>query len=145
MASRQDTIDYILDQAARAGRLSFKKMFGEYALYCDGKMAALVCDDQLFIKPTNAGRTFIGTPREGFPFPGAKAWFLIDGDACEDGDWLSDLLRITARELPPPKDKIKKAKPKAKSKTVKVRRPAKKAGTKPPAKPRAKSKKAQKN
>ncbi len=145
MGTRQDTIDYLLDQAARAGRLSAKKMFGEYALYCDGKMAALVCDDQLFVKPTQSGRTFIGEPREGFPFPGAKAWFLIDGDECEDGDWLSDLLRITARELPPPKDKIKKAKPKAKSKTVKVKRPAKKGATEPARKPGAKAKKAQKN
>lgn len=145
MASRQDTVDYLLDQAAHAGRLSFKKMFGEYALYCDGKMAALVCDDQLFVKPTAAGRAFLGAPREGRPFPGAKAWFLIDGDECEDADWLSDLIRITARELPLPKPKVKKAtaktRAKAKSKTVKVKRPGKAAAKRVPPRP----KKAQKN
>lgn len=140
MATRQDTIDYLLDQAARAGRVSAKKMFGEYALYCEGKTVALVCDDQLFIKPTDAGRAFIGKVREGSPYPGAKPWFLIDGDACEDADWLSELIRITARELPPPKVKTKKAKPKAKSKAVKVKRPAKRAAVKPAPKRAAKPK-----
>ena len=140
MATRKDTIDYLLDQAARAGRLSAKKMFGEYALYCEGKTGALVCDDQLFIKPTQAGAAFIGKPREGFPYPGAKPWFLVDGDACEDADWLSDLVRLTARELPLPKVKVKKAKLKAKSKAVKVKQPAKGAARKPARKRAAKPK-----
>ena len=35
-------------------------MFGEYAIYCDGKVTALVCDNQLFVKPMEAGRSFIG-------------------------------------------------------------------------------------
>jgi len=140
MATRQDTIDYLLDQIARAGRVSAKKMFGEYALYCDGKTVALVCDDQLFMKPTEAGRAFIGKVREGFPYPGAKPWLLIDGDACEDADWLSDLVRLTARELPLPKVKTKKAKPKAKSKTVKVKKPAIRASRKPARKRAAKPK-----
>ena len=140
MATRQDTIDYLLDQIARAGRVSAKKMFGEYALYCDGKTVALVCDDQLFMKPIEAGRAFIGKVREGFPYPGAKPWFLIDGDACEDADWLSDLVRLTARELPLPKAKAKKTKLKAKSKVVKVKQSAIHAARKPARKRGAKQK-----
>lgn len=50
-------------------------MFGEYALYCDGKTVALICDDQLFIKPTVSGHAYIGAVAEGFPYPGAKPWF----------------------------------------------------------------------
>lgn len=109
MASRQDTADYLLEQIARAGRVSAKNMFGEYAIYCDGKVVALVCDDQLFVKPTNAGRALIGKAREGRPYPGAKPHFLIDGDLWEDADWISDLIRATARELPVPKPKAKRA------------------------------------
>jgi TfoX/Sxy family transcriptional regulator of competence genes len=56
MASKQGTVDFILEQIAAAGTVSAKKMFGEYALYCDGKMVALVCDDQLFVKITEAGK-----------------------------------------------------------------------------------------
>ena len=46
MASQQGTVDYLLDQLAGAGGVSAKKMFGEYGLYCDGKMFAIVADDR---------------------------------------------------------------------------------------------------
>lgn len=49
MASKQNTVDYILDQIADAGAVHVKKMFGEYAIYCNEKVVALVCDDQLYI------------------------------------------------------------------------------------------------
>jgi TfoX/Sxy family transcriptional regulator of competence genes len=113
MASRQDTVDYLMDQIAGAGRVSARKMFGEYAIYCSGKVVALVCDDQLFVKPTAAGRALIDAPREGNPYPGARPHLVIDGDLWEDADWMADLIRATARELPPPKPKTaarKKAK-----------------------------------
>jgi TfoX/Sxy family transcriptional regulator of competence genes len=121
MASRQDTADYILDQLARAGRVAARKMFGEYGVYLDGKLVALIADDQFFVKPTTAGRAHIGTPREAPPYPGAKPYFLIDGDQCEDADWLVDLVRATARELPPAK-----AKAKAKAQKKAARKPTKK-------------------
>lgn len=105
MSSKQSTVDYIVDQLAAAGVVSGKKMFGEYGIYCDGKMFALVCDDQLFVRPTSAGRQFLGTPTEAPPYPSAKPHFLIAGERWDDGEWLSELARITARELPLPKKK----------------------------------------
>lgn len=110
MASKQSTADYIVDQMAGAGVVSSKKMFGEYGLYCDGKMVALVADDQLYVRPTVAGRSFIGTPEEAPPYPSAKLHFLIAGDRWDDCEWLSELIRITSRELPLPKPKTPKAK-----------------------------------
>lgn len=107
MASQQRTADYIVDQAAAAGAVSAKKIFGEYGLFCDGKMVALVCGDQLFIKPTDAGRAYVGDITEGHPYPGAKPCFLIDGGRWEDRDWLAELFRITARGLPASKPRKK--------------------------------------
>jgi len=69
MASQQRTTDYIVEQIATAGSVSARKMFGEYGIYCDGKLVALVCDDQLFVKPTKAGRAHIGKVREAPPYP----------------------------------------------------------------------------
>jgi TfoX/Sxy family transcriptional regulator of competence genes len=69
------------------------------------KMVALVCDGQLFVKPTEAGREFLGKVVEGCPYPGAKPCFLIDGDKWEDRAWLTRLLQISAAALPPPKKK----------------------------------------
>ena len=108
MASKQSTADFIVDQLSHAGVISSKKMFGEYAIYCDGKLPALVADDQLFVKPTDAGRRFIGSPVEAPPYPGAKPCFLIPGDRWDDSDWLCELIRITTRELPVPIPKKKK-------------------------------------
>ena len=111
MASRQTTVDFILEQIAGAGAVSARKMFGEYGIYCGEKMVALVCDDQLYLKPTAAGKAFAGDCAEGCPYPGAKPCLLISGDRWEDRDWLTQLVGITAAELSAPK---KKAPPKAK-------------------------------
>jgi DNA transformation protein len=117
MASKQANLDFVVEQMAEAGHVSARKMFGEYGIYCREKIVALFCDDQLFVKPTLAGKTFIGKVTEGSPYPGAKPWFLISGDRCEDGEWLSELVRLTERELPPPKPKAAKTKAKTKTKT----------------------------
>lgn len=84
-------------------------MFGEYAIYCGAKVVALVCDDQLFVKPTKAGKKFIGEVEEAPPYKGAKPSYLISGDLWEDADWLSELIKISAAELPAPKPKKKKS------------------------------------
>lgn len=105
------TVEYVVDQMAAAGSVSFRKMFGEYGIYLDGKMFALVCDDQLFIRPTEAGRTLLGTVTEGSPYPGAKPHFLIAGEQFDNRELLSQLARITADALPLPAAKKKKAPP----------------------------------
>lgn len=107
MATDKSFIAFLTDQIALPGRISSRKMFGEYALYCDEKVVALVCGNQLYIKPTDPGRAYIGTPTETPAYPGGKPWFLIE-DQYEDSDWLTELVEITARALPLPKPKIKK-------------------------------------
>jgi DNA transformation protein len=111
MATAESTAEYLADQVATAGRIRTRKMFGEYALYCNDKVVALICDDRLYVKPTDAGKAFIGDVTEGNPYPGAKPFFLIEEEYWEDRDWLAELVRITAGALPVPTIK----KPKKKS------------------------------
>lgn len=113
MASDLSFIEFVLEQIENAGEITYKKMFGEYGLYSDGKIMALVCDNQLFVKPTKAGRTYIDNIIESPPYPGAKPYFLID-DRLEDRDWISELIRITVEELPEPKPKKTKTRIKSK-------------------------------
>lgn len=113
MSSSKDFIEFIVEQIDNAGIITYRKMFGAYALYADGKTVALVCDDQLFVKPTKKGKLFIGECSEAPPFPGAKMWFLIE-DKIDNRAWLSELIRITTEELPAPKTKVKKKKTPAK-------------------------------
>lgn len=108
MATDKEFIEFIADQMADAGKIAYRKMFGEYAVYCDGKVVALVCDNKLFVKPTKGGKRFIGDVVEAPPYPGAKMSFLIE-DKFEDSEWLSELISITKNELPEPKPKKKKS------------------------------------
>ena len=107
MASDQSFVEFIVDQIENVGQITHKKMFGEYALYCEGKVVALVCDNRLFVKPTEGGRAFIGNPVEAPAYTGAKPSFLID-DRVENRMWISNLIRITFQELPEQKIKKKK-------------------------------------
>lgn len=110
MGSNQKYVDFVLDQIENVGEITAKKMFGEYGLYLDETLFGLVCDNQLFIKPTKSGREFIGDVTEASPYPGAKPNFLIE-DKIDDRAWLSELVRISVKELPVSKSKRKKNKP----------------------------------
>jgi TfoX/Sxy family transcriptional regulator of competence genes len=106
MASDQNFVDFVMEQIKNAGEITAKKMFGEYGIYADGKLFGLICDNKLFIKPTISGREFIGDVVEAPPYEGAKPSFLIE-EKIEDSSWLSKLIRISLKELPPPKPKKK--------------------------------------
>lgn len=99
MASKLTTVNFILEQIAGAGDVTAKKMFGEYGIYCDGVIVALVCDDQLFIKPTDTGKRFIGKYTEKSPYPGAKPYLFISGEKWDDDEWLTKVVKITAEQL----------------------------------------------
>ncbi|MFA6520854.1 MAG: TfoX/Sxy family protein [Candidatus Gracilibacteria bacterium] len=100
MSTKQSTVDFILDQLSSAGKVSARKMFGEYCLYCDRKVVGLICKDTLFVKITPQGKSFVGKHyQEGNAYDGAKPSMMIDGDLMEDREWLSELIRITADNL----------------------------------------------
>lgn len=109
MASDRTFVDFLTDQIKGVGQITYKAMFGEYGLYADAKLFALVCDNKLYVKPTSAGRKFIGDVVEAPPYPGAKPSFLI-AEQIEDADWLSSLVKISLPELPEPKQKTKTVK-----------------------------------
>lgn len=105
MASKQSTVDFVVEQMADAGPVTARKMFGEYGLFLDGKVVALVCDDQLFVKPTLSGKAFVGDCPEKPPYPGAKPCLFISGESWDDRAWLSKLVKLSADQLPPPRKK----------------------------------------
>ncbi|MBV1928876.1 MAG: TfoX/Sxy family protein [Gammaproteobacteria bacterium] len=114
MASNLDFVEYVVGQISDECGVSFKKMFGEYALYSNSKVVALVCDNQLFVKPTNAGKEYVGEFIEASAYEGAKPSLLIE-DKIDDSEWLSKLIIITEKELPEPKPKAKKKPKKSKN------------------------------
>jgi TfoX/Sxy family transcriptional regulator of competence genes len=101
MATDASFVEYVRDQAGLRTRLTTKKMFGEYALYVDGKVVAFACDNQVFVKPTPAGRAMLPDAREGRPYPPAKPHLLMV-DELEDRVLLQRVLLATAEALPAP-------------------------------------------
>lgn len=108
MASKPEFVAYVCDQLRDAGEISYKKMFGEYGIYCDGKMVAMVCNDQFFVKKTKAGSEILPGCPEGQPYPGAKPCLLIEEP--EDREVLARLLWATWEELPFPKPRRRASK-----------------------------------
>jgi TfoX/Sxy family transcriptional regulator of competence genes len=112
MASRQSTVDGLLERLAGAGRVTARKMFGEYCVYLDGKPVALVCDDRLYLKPTEAGRELMPDAEEEPPYPGAKPHLVITPDRWADEESLCRLVRATFAALPRPRKSKRKPGPK---------------------------------
>lgn len=104
MSTDPATIAFLLDQLSGGGGISARKMFGEYALYRDGKVVALVCDDTLFLKPTPGALALVHTPELAPPYPGAKPHIAITAE-IDDPDALCRLVAAVAADLPPPKPK----------------------------------------
>lgn len=110
MATDASFIDYIAGQVGLGSRLASKKMFGEYALYLDGKVVAFACDNSLFVKPSAAAARLAPDLPQRPPYPGAKLYPVAD-ELLDDGDALRQLLIETAALMPAPKPaKPRKAK-----------------------------------
>jgi TfoX/Sxy family transcriptional regulator of competence genes len=107
MATDAGYAEYVCDQLHAAGGISARKMFGEYGLYRHDKIVGLICDNQLFVKPTPAGEAVLGTPTYGPPYPGAKPFFNVS-DLLDDPEWLVRLIEATDAALPAPKKKAPK-------------------------------------
>ena len=108
MASSTDFVQFIVDQCSGAGLIEARKMFGDYGVYCDGKIFGLVCDNGFYVKPTETGRRLLRTEDMRPPYEGAKPYFYIED--VDDHDYLSALVKATYAELPEPKPKNKNKK-----------------------------------
>ena len=106
MASNADFVQYIADQCSGAGEIMVKKMFGDYGIYCDGKIFGLICDNGFYLKPTDAVRPMLREVALRPPYDGAKDYFYITD--IDDRDYLSALVRETCKALPEPRPKKKK-------------------------------------
>lgn len=104
MATHQDFVDYVAEQVALGDRLTQKKMFGEYALYVDGKVVAFACDNSLFVKPSAAATKWAPNLPQQPPYPGAKDYLVAD-ELLDDSDRIRQLLLETAALMPAPKPK----------------------------------------
>ena len=108
MATDAGFVEYVFEQAGLAGRLTSKRMFGEYALYVDGKVVAFCADNSLFFKLQPETAALLSELPQQELFPGSKPYALAD-EWLDDAERLRETLLELARLLPEPKPK--RAKP----------------------------------
>ena len=104
MPTRPETIPPILDAipGTRAAR-----MFGEYGLYLDDRVIALICDDTLFLKNLPEAAALLPGAELGPPYPGARDHLIAD-PWLDEPEVLAEAARAIARAVPAPKPKAPK-------------------------------------
>ena len=107
MACNPDFVQFIVDQCAGAGEIAVKKMMGDYCIYCDGVLFGLICDNNLYIKMTDAGEAVLDEVVLRRPYPSARDHFYITD--VDDRDYLEDIIRATLPELISSKSKAKRS------------------------------------
>ena len=106
MASNSDFVQYIVDQCSGAGEISVRKMMGDYCIYCNGVLFGLICDNNLYIKVTEAGKAVLEEVDLRPPYPGAKDHFYVSN--VDNRDYLEAVIKATMPELQSPKTKSRK-------------------------------------
>ena len=100
MSTQKETVEFILEKLGDTERFATRAMFGEYALYADGKVVALVCDDQLYVKILPASQELEEVCEKDAPFPGAKPHYLVEEVQLSQIHNLPEILFDIAQSLP---------------------------------------------
>ncbi|MFY8146434.1 MAG: TfoX/Sxy family protein [Rhodobacter sp.] len=72
MATDPGTAAHVAERVSAAGQISLRKTFGEYAVYLQGKVVVLTCDNRLFVKRTAGTVPLLPDPQIVPTYPGAK-------------------------------------------------------------------------
>ena len=108
MSTQKETIEFILKKLGSSKIFTVRAMFGEYALYANGKVVGLVCDDQLYVKIVPASAELEDLCEKGDPYPGAKDHYIVEEDQIDRIERLPEILCAVASALPEKKKKKKK-------------------------------------
>lgn len=108
MSTQKETVEFILEKLGDK-RFTVRAMFGEYALYANGKVVALVCDDLLHVKITPESAALERVCEKGEPYPGARPHYIVEESQLEFMEDLPGTLLDIARTLPAKKKSSKRA------------------------------------
>lgn len=108
MSSDKAQVAFFAEQMAGAGTITIRPMFGEYGIYCDGKVVAFVCDNTLYLKPVPEVLALLDDPVMEPIYPGSKDYVRIEGE-LDEPERLAELVRVVAAAVPEPKPRKTKA------------------------------------
>jgi TfoX/Sxy family transcriptional regulator of competence genes len=102
MASDLSYVQYVIDQIKTDGTITYKKMFGEYLIYLNGKPVVMICDNTAFVKMLPCIKPLMENAETGFPYKGAKEQYIVNVD---DGEHINNVVTVLEKNVPLPKKK----------------------------------------
>ncbi len=105
MASSIEFVDFVCRQISPAGDVSWRKMFGDYVVYLDGKPVFTVCDDTCYAKELPAVAALLPDAERGCPYDGARGHIIVD---VGHGELAVRVARVLWEALPFPKKRSRK-------------------------------------
>ncbi len=104
MSTDLSYIQFVLEQV-RGEDATYKKMFGEYMVYIDGKPVFTVCDNTVFVKKFKELEEIMKGADVGFPYEGAKEHYILD---IENTEFVSQVVAVLKEVVPLPKPRSAK-------------------------------------
>ena len=105
MATSLEYIEFVCDQIQGFGEVRYKKMFGEYMAYINGRPVLLVCDNTVFVKILPEIEEMMHDAERGYPYDGAKEHYILD---IEDRGLLERVIPVLETNTPLPRPRKKK-------------------------------------
>ena len=102
MATSLEYVQFVKESLCYAGDFTYRKMFGEYMLYQNGKPLLLVCDNTVYVKMIKELAPLLTDCPTGLPYPGAKPHYILD---IESPALCKEVIALLQKHLPLPKQK----------------------------------------
>ena len=77
MSTTVEFHDYVIENLRKAGDVTSRKMMGEYLVYFNGKLVGNICDNCLYLKPTDSALELLPEAERGYPYEGSKTLMVI--------------------------------------------------------------------
>ena len=77
MATTKEYHDYVMECLNKAGKITSRKMMGEYCLYYNGKLFGDICDNRLLVKQTETSKRLLADCLLEYPYEGSKTLMFL--------------------------------------------------------------------
>jgi len=105
MATQKETVEFILEKLGNSKHFSTRAMFGEYALYADNRVVALICNEQLYVKVLPASVELEDMCEKDTPYSGAKLHYVVEESQLDKIENLPEILLDISKSLSVKKEK----------------------------------------
>ena len=102
MATSKEYLEFVCEQLQGINGVTYKKMFGEYMVYVQGKPLLLVCDNTVMLKKLPELAALMQGAPEDFPYEGAKLHYVLD---IENRELTRKAVEVLSQCIPLPKKK----------------------------------------